>query len=179
MQNRHLQTCAIFAAIGLLLFRSLGVWIIGFLGGWKDMSPWSILFLMLPPMAAVSALGIGHKYARRAFGMTGFFASALLFSVWPGILATLVILYSVTSRPFYLTSVWTALAAGVAIIPTIHHRMWGGDLLYAGSWGHFLAATALISGSLLLVSAASIIVHLIRRTKPGKRASTAAGRAQV
>jgi hypothetical protein len=169
MPKEYLKVGAFITAVGWLLFRSLGVWIGGYRNDWVDMSPWVILFLLPPLIAAFSALGVGNKYEKRAIGMTGFYASAILFSAWPGFIATLVVLYSVTRRPFLLTSVWTALGAVVAITPTAYYKIWdGGDLLYAGGLGYVLAATAMIACVLLFSSVVSMIIHLVRKRKPNK-----------
>lgn len=164
MPIKYLKIGTLIAALGWLLFRSLGVWISGYRSDWVDMSPWVIIFLLPPLIAAFSALGVGYRYEKKSIGMTGFYASAILFAAWPGFIATLIVLYSITRRPFLLTSVWTGLAAIIAIMPMAYYKIWDdGDLLYAGGLGNVLAATSLAACVCLLLSLVSMIIHLVRK----------------
>ena len=168
--KENLNKTAFVIAIGWLLFRSFGLYINDYLKGWEFMSPWAILFLLPPLVGAFTSYYVGNKFDKRVIGMIGFYASTILFDVWPGLFATLVVLYSVTNKPLVVTSIWTGIASIVAILPMAYYLFFDmGDLLYAGAFGIFLVATTFISCVLFITSLVCITVHFVKKMRARNR----------
>ena len=138
----------------------------GGLNRWQDATLAAFIFGAIPIVVAATPLILGRKFNQRIVGLSGFLASAILLPIAPAIIASLIILYTVTTKPLILTAAWTGLASVIAAIPFIYYQGIGApDLLYAAGAGMILMASIVASAIFFLISLILSLCYLVKRIR--------------
>lgn len=123
----------------------------------------SLLFLILP---AFGCLLLGWRRKQRTTGLIGFLASGILSPILPAIIASIVILYRSTSKPWLVTMALSGTATVLAALPLAdYYRSDPIDLTYAAGYGMVLYLSSIISllfFGLFLVSLSVVFYRFIR-----------------